>query len=419
LSGPARTAEELDTAPLIYSIRARTSGLPSTDDLLAAISERVPDPSVFAERPPVFVRATASNRNLDSYYTRMAESTLRQYAANAGEGVSVLNSHNGGSLGFGQTFDGRYVAGNQPRTEIDFYVQRGLRLNEVANDDLIDALRGGSVKDVSVGFVPGWYRCGICDARMERFYGMTVPTCGHWPGDELAVSEKDPSKGTRTAFAWVEDARLSELSIVFDGSTPGAMVTSVRARQALDDSATPPQIREALEARYSQARTFAGAEIPPPQEVKTVEVTPEQVAAFRLTMTEVGQAPDAAPDAAIRSVVDELKTLRSLPAEVERLKPFEDEATRLRPLADEGRQYRADLVTDALAEGVRAFEAGKFSEETYRGLLEAAPLETVKRMRDDWAEQAKLRFPGGRKTQDTAEPTPITERKRRPARAYS
>src|SRR5690606_31020400 len=81
------------------------------------------------------------------------------------------------------------------------------------------------------------------------------------------------------------------------------------------------------------------------------------------------------------------EAIRHLASEVTRLEgalsDAQAETQRLAPLADEGRVYRADLVADALAEGVRAY-GEDFAEETYRVVLEAASLETVKRMRDDW-----------------------------------
>jgi hypothetical protein len=407
MSGTRATDEQ--APPLIYSVRARTTGLPSTEELIAAISERVPDPSIFEQHSPVFMRATASNRNLDAYYTRMAPSTLQTFAQDAGDGVSFLNSHNMRSLGFGQTFAGRFLAGGHQRTEVDFYVLRGLKLNETANDDFIAAVAGGSIKDVSVGFYGGWFRCGLCDARMEQFFGMLIPTCGHWPGDDYPVDPKDETKGMRTAFAWVEDAHLAELSAVNDGATPGAQITAMRARELVGAADTPHDTAERIARRYgvklaAPARSFPSAEIAPPtEEVKAVELTPEQVAQIRLMLTEAGQAPDADIPAAVRAVVDEARAASSQSAEIERLRPFEDEVTRLRPLADEGKAYRADLVEQAITEGKRAKGDG-FAEETYRGLLTSVPIETVKRMRDDWADEARKTFPGGRATIEGHEP---------------
>jgi len=366
--------------------------------MLAAIAERVPDPSVFETNPPVFMRVTASTRAVDAYFTRMSESSLRNYAADAIDGVSFLNSHNMRSLGFGQTFDGRYVAGANERTEVDLYVLSGLKLNETANDDFIAAVRGGSIKDVSIGFLPGSYRCSICDTKMARFFGMAIPTCGHWPGDEYPVSEKDPSKGTRTAFAWVDDAHLSEVSAVGDGATPGAQITEVRARALVADGRGPSAVLAALEERYLLTRSFPVPAITTP-EVVLVDLTDADVAAIRLALTETGAAPDAPVPTTVRALVDELATLRALPAEVARLTPLAAEADTLRALADEGRQYRADLVETAISEGKRAMGAS-FAEATYRALLTSASIETVKTMAADWKAAGDRMFPGGRLSQD-------------------
>lgn len=85
------------------------------------------------------------------------------------------------------------------------------------------------------------------------------------------------------------------------------------------------------------------------------------------------------------------------------------EVARLTPLAAEGEQYRADLVAEALAEGVRAY-GKQFDEATYRKTLEAAPLATIKRFTADWSEIAGKRFPGGRQTTDAKSPRPEPER---------
>lgn len=76
------------------------------------------------------------------------------------------------------------------------------------------------------------------------------------------------------------------------------------------------------------------------------------------------------------------------------LRQLATEVERLRPLADDGRAYRADLIDEALAEGVRA-NGEDFAEESYRGILERADIATIKRMRDDWKRLGDKRFPGG------------------------
>ena len=91
------------------------------------------------------------------------------------------------------------------------------------------------------------------------------------------------------------------------------------------------------------------------------------------------------------------------------VRQLERERDELRPLADVGRQYRADLIEDALAQGVRAY-GNEFARETYLGVLEGANIAVIKRMREDWRIIGDGIIVPGRKTQDT----PSTAPKERP-----
>lgn len=92
-----------------------------------------------------------------------------------------------------------------------------------------------------------------------------------------------------------------------------------------------------------------------------------------------------------------------------------------RALAEQGRQYREDLITEALTEGARALGKDHFSEDTYRPLLVSAKLDQIKRMRDDWKTTADKGIPAGRQTETETEEvkveTPATNG-RRPDAAY-
>ena len=52
--------------------------------------------------------AEISNDSVDSYFTRMHESSLRNYAADALAGVSLQNSHRHNELPFGRSLYGLY-----------------------------------------------------------------------------------------------------------------------------------------------------------------------------------------------------------------------------------------------------------------------------------------------------------------------
>lgn len=415
----------------LFVARAAPLG-PPTDAQRELIAQHVVDPTVLDEGEIVTWQVTASNTNLDSYFTRQdPETSLRNYAQDAVNGLAFMDSHHtGGIMGppeqpLGHSFDGRYVGASSAgpaRVDEWFYAFRGQAPNGAAKltvDQLVFNMRAGTSRDISITFMPGWYRCALDGLNFLRDMD-----CRHWPGFEYP---KTNAKGEETgeqqlAYLWVMDAHQSEASAVYDGATPGCMVS--KARRLAHMGEIRADVIDQLEQRYRvalphPARSFPAAEIPAPaKEAEPMEFTPEQIAAMRLALTRAGHAPDADIPTALSAVVDDALAGRTHAAEIERLRPFEEEVTRLRPLADEGRAYRADLVTGALTEGARAYGAD-FSEETYRGLLEAAPLETVKRMAADWQKAADEIFKGGRKTQD-GDPTPITApRKRRPAAAYS
>jgi hypothetical protein len=190
--------------------------------------------------------------------------TLRNFAADAEAGVSFQNSHNTYQLGFGRSITGRFTGaqGNGiSKVEADFYTLPGLTLNGVSTNDLIIGMRAGIVKDVSVGFYGGEFRCQICKRDMLRDW-----ECNHVPG--LTYNRKEPD-GSITegiqAIAAVVDAHLAEVSAVFDGSTPGAAILKAQS-EAQAGRMTDSQI-DLLERRYrinlpTKRITSSGIDIP-------------------------------------------------------------------------------------------------------------------------------------------------------------
>jgi hypothetical protein len=418
-----------------HVVRAVPLGAPS-DDMLALIQQHVVDPTVLDEHKPFVWSAQVSNTNVDTYFTRMDPSSLKNFEADAQAGISFMNSHRTGGIAtdaelpMGRSFDAKFTGASTAgpaRVDESFYTLAGLAPNgagSLTTDQFIANMRSGIGRDVSVGFYGGWYRCSICNANMMRDHA-----CMHWPGFSYPVldSKGNATGEDQTAIAWIHDAHQAEASLVFDGATPGCM--TLKAKRMAETGLLKPEAIDLLEQRYRMrlphpARSFAGAEIPtPPKEERMEPLTPEEMATIRLTLTEAGVGAEDAVPMGVRALVDEVKTLRTAGAEatatIERLAPLADEAERLRPLADEGRQYRADLVEAAIAEGKRAHGA-EFAEDTYRGLLTGASIETVKRMRDDWRAIGDRQFPGGRATIEGHEAgVPATQNGAVPAAAYA
>jgi hypothetical protein len=366
--------------------------------------------------------AEASNNSLDFYFTHMLESTLRNFAAEARAGVQFLDSHNSGNLGYGRTFAGRVetLADRQPdwatdraselaieppaeylRALIDVFTIPGLRfgggLTFASTDDFIRAVRAGLARDVSVGFYGGEWRCDICGGNYRSYQ-----ECQHFAGATYAVGER----GDRNVLATVsiDGAHLAELSAVFDGATPGAMVR--KAERAARAGEIEPETKRLLEARYRvelPARVVsAGVDLSGRGLARGAR---EAAGGKHMDIETLFNDARAAVSEVMTDEMEPGAAIRHLASEITRLQA---DVERLTPLADDGRAYRDDLVADALAEGVRAY-GEDFAEETYRGVLESAPLETVKRMRADWARTAESRFAGRRQTVDEEEEAGATE----------
>lgn len=339
--------------------------------------------------------AEISSDRLDAYFTHMAESTLRNFATDAGAGVTFLDSHNARNLGYGQSLAGVFqVDGGVSRTLADFYTVPGIEFGQAltykSTDDFIKALQSRLIRDVSVGFYGGDVICDICGNSLYDWRN-----CTHWPGMEYAVGDK--GNETVVATAEVVDARLAEVSAVYDGATPGAMV--LRAQAMNEAGLLEPETARRLETKYriklpAQVRTFAVSKpaAMSPERSKPVD----ELEQIRAILTENNQE--------IANIVDAVRELMT-------------ENARLAPLADEGRQYRADLVEAAITEGVRAMGEA-FPTETYRELLKSASLEQVKLLRDRWQTQAATLFPGGRQTVNDEQQKQKQAAPRVPAAAY-
>jgi hypothetical protein len=215
------------------------------------------------------------------------------------------------------------------------------------------------------------------------------------------------------ALAQIEGAHLSEVSAVYDGATPGAAV--LKSQEEARRGRIRPEIARFVETRYrcrlpDQVMRVPVPEIPekedrmsvpPPQPESLAAATQEQVSAdsgeltvLRAQVTEQTRAADtqrAGADLFTRALAD--AGIDIAPEEL---------ADRLRTLIAEaaaGRQYRTDLLDEAIKARVQAFGRSA-EEERYRALLERLPLEDVRGFRDEWRSIASGRLPIGRRSED-------------------
>lgn len=362
------------------------------------------DPSIFDGRTPFVFRAQISSSVMDAYFTRMSpRTTLKNFAADAEVGVSFQDSHRLNALGFGRSIRGEYMTasdtGDPPRVQATFYTLPGLMLNGVSTDHLIDGIRSGIVSDVSVGFYGGSFVCSICGLDMMRDWN-----CPHVPGVEYDTRSDDgdsPGAAVRKlAFAWVEDARLSEVSAVFDGATPGAAI--LKANQEAAAGRMRPEAVQLIEARYRVHLPSRRVLVPG----VTIQEIPMHVTETNTVQdtTTVPAAQETTPTADTQERTTPTEDTRAI--ELARdLAEARAEIARLTPLADDGRVYRADLVEQALHEGIRAY-GNAFPVETYREMLTTQSLDGIKRIVALHREAADKAIPTGRTSVDRAEKAP-------------
>lgn len=414
-----------DNPPAAYEqfqVRAKAIGPPSKDQL-ELIKTHVVDPSILDTNEPYIWSAEVSNQNVDSYFTRMHKSSLKNYAADAIAGLSFMNSHRTGGrsvaeLPLGRSFDAKFTDGVNARTDETFYTLKDLNLTGLSTNDFINGMRSGVVRDVSIGFYGGEYRCSICNRDW-----MNDWDCPHWPGTEYSIKDKD-GKDTgekQLAILWIHDAHQAEVSAVYDGACPGAMIS--RTQGMLEAGLIKPQMARTLELQYRMKlpvgpALYRGLDINPPSESTMgtkqdersdpPENEDEETENREPELTEPVVNQDVVSRAVHQGVIDSMDAAlkRAGAPEEASVSWMADEILRLRPLADMGTAYRTTLIDEAITEGNRA-HGNDFAVESYRGLLNSADITVIKRMRDDWKAVADSNFTAGRQTTDTPSRVPV------------
>ena len=365
---------------------------------------RAADPTIFDERAPFFWPAEISSTRLDAYFTRMdAATTLRNFVADANAGVAFQNSHRWMELPLGQSVEATIAEGEVGDRAITvFYTVPGLRLNGVDTTDFINSVRAGIVSDVSVGFYGGKFICNICGRDM-----LSDWECVHVPGLTYQVKESDSdARAPILCTATVVDARLSEVSAVYDGATPGAGV--LKAQREAGAGRLSRQQMDILEARYRvrlfESTKHGGIQVPTEDETKETPAGGPDLTRVRALEGENTNLSKALADA--RGVLLGAGAADDTVAEMAAWAVREINA--LRPMAEDGRRYRADLIEEALAEGVRGMGT-TFDMVLYRTLLDNAETTQIKRLRDQWRSMGDAKFAGGPVTRETNDKPATTE----------
>ena len=437
---------EQEFATDIFHHRVRLVGSARTSDALMSLArKRANDPTIFDQHSPIFFAVEASNNRMDSYFTRMSKPTLENFLKDARAGVSFQDSHRTRELGLGGTLDADlHEEGDLVRLTADVYVMPGLP----ELDAFIHRWRAGIARDVSVGFYGGKHICALCNRNIWSW------DCPHIPGVEYDVETRDEqgnitSKRRAVAFAWIDGARLSEISAVYDGATPGCAI--LKAQREADAGRMTPDVANLLEGRYRGLRLngahhrWPGVELQPataahPLLTQLSEAT-EKLA--RLTAADpgailqqgvipmpepispTGSQPGDEPRAVVSSpattasalpataeptmherLVTDLVTEAALSGDVQA--DFREVSAQLRQMVKDGLAYRQRVVADALTAGVRLF-GNDFDKAGTEALFVRAGVEQIRAMGEQWNKSADQLFPAGRQTVDEIDPDPTSK----------
>jgi hypothetical protein len=154
-----------------------------------------------------------ATQGLTTYATKLGTSSLINFAADAAAGTPYLLDHNPDGGVYGYTYAGQYdPAKGEARAAV--FLPRGRRpagYGSKTSDQEIADIAAGMRRSVSVGFggaLTEW-QCDICGNDVFSV------DCEHLPGMKF---------DGQLATATVENAHLLELSGVFQGACPGAVI---------------------------------------------------------------------------------------------------------------------------------------------------------------------------------------------------
>jgi hypothetical protein len=361
--------------------------------------------------------AVVSTDRLNSYNFRMADSTLQNFLAEA-EDTPCLIAHNTNSLPIGRSFEGSAYQDDEGRgVAVKAYILRGCEVSGTRTDDVVRLIQSGVTKDISVGWggADAWFRCSVCGLDLFS------DDCPHVPG-----ATYDGEK----AFSWLEDAHMREFSPVFRHADPGARVLRDKAQAAmLSGKLSAEQAKEVGDAWGIPlvSDNHPEGDI---TEVRTMNARAllDRIRGFFSSEKHptIAKALDdmrlkVAEDASVESVADQVGSLlqSSVSADTELADGLRglglDSLDKVKALAERaklGDQYRADLVTQTLAAGVRAY-GEEFQKDFYTKVLSEPErsADDIKAFLAQFEADAKRRLgEPGRQTSPAPVGTPATNR---------
>lgn len=161
------------------------------------------------------------NAKVGNRLMKIGDSEFEKMAEQANDGIPLLLNHSWSKIGgngqaYGRSYDAEVINGEggeeTKALNVKYYLQKGLNLGGEKTDDIINAIKGGTYRDVSIGFQYNSVRCSIC--------GKEYGECGHRIGKTY-----DTKKGKEVCVYELSDVELFEVSLVYAPAYKGARIT--------------------------------------------------------------------------------------------------------------------------------------------------------------------------------------------------
>lgn len=365
----------------IASMPMRIEPVVMNDDELAKVNRHTK--RQFSTDELFLFSGTISDDTVDSFDTRMdPATTLPLFASDLLNGVSLLDGHNTNSEPYGRSFDSEIIQKEGvTRVVGHFYVLRNSNSNGRSTNDIIRNIEGGIIRDMSVGFSASLDDY-ICSADGKSYWDSP-----YFPGDR--DTDGNP------VFYWIKNATLREVSTVYKGANGNAFIE--KARQAIANGEIDSKKINALEERFQTRfddveKSFFSTKKRKNEGVVAMEIKDIRaaitngslsVSKLREVMEENDVRFESQDNIAIRNALGDDAT-------VESIRKLKDEA-------EAGRQYKKDLIEDAVKARV-AIQGDGFNADNYRSMLERSDVEYIKDERESYEKMKGSKYTSGRQT---------------------
>ncbi len=386
------------------------------------------------EKEEVFVFPTklAGDMIIPQRYIQLSKPLLDVFKQDAIGGVSVLLDHSWAgffgrpkpAIAYGRTFDAQMkhsdVEGEDWALYADHYIPRGIEIDGISTDSIIQSIETGTMFDTSIGWGAEKYVCSICGGNIRSFQ------CPHYPGKKYVINEGEDDERVELCYAIAKPpGYLMENSIVFDGAYPTAGVLSqvgsgeTKDWVVVDDLKSTPQdapLFHIFSSTKGKLYTFAqrdslgsrvfinGVSLNPVVDLadaikENVKESEKMGDEKKFTQEEV--------DALIKEAVDKFAAETVAAAE-----PLQQYMTKEQATEVLGREYIAEevlrfakegitchneAIEGAIKEGVRAM-GNDFPAETWKKMFDPMSIQDIQEVAKTWHKQAEDTIPAGRKT---------------------